>query len=184
MKKEKLLNIPNAITTSRVVITLFIIVSSIVNPNLMNIVIAFIIGMLTDFFDGFIARRHETTTEFGRRFDMIADRFLMIATVIVTIIILAEMQKINHIQQILMILAREIIATPFLAYTFVTQKTTLPHARLIGKVTTFMQGVTFPMIILSLYYQLFAISSYFAILTGVIGLVSGFFYIKDTMVTS
>ena len=50
----------------------------------------------------------------------------------------------------------------------------VPKVKKIGKLMTFMQAITFPMILLQLNFSI-----YFAIVTGLIGLFSGIEYIKD-----
>ena len=71
---------------SRVIITFFVVYFIFNNYDIIYIVVAFVLGMITDFLDGQIARRFNSVTEFGRKFDIIADRILMIATVLAIII--------------------------------------------------------------------------------------------------
>jgi CDP-diacylglycerol--glycerol-3-phosphate 3-phosphatidyltransferase len=82
MEKENIFNIPNALTLIRILITFPLIYLIFTDASILYIALIFIIGMLTDFFDGFIARNFNLKTEFGRKFDMFADRILMIGTAV------------------------------------------------------------------------------------------------------
>ena len=77
-KKENIWNIPNTLTFLRVIITFATLYCIFAQYSLTLVAILFAVGMITDFLDGQIARRFNMTTEFGRQFDIIADRFLML----------------------------------------------------------------------------------------------------------
>ena len=149
--------------------------------SIISIVITFTLGMLTDFLDGQIARRFKLTTEFGRKFDMIADRFLMISTVVGLIFYYTYLNLLDHwhIIQIFMIMSREIITFPFALILILSGKE-IPHAKFIGKLTTFLQGFAFPCVILSIYFHTFTyISPVIAIATLVVGIFSAATFVKD-----
>lgn len=179
-KEENIWNVPNTLTFIRVIVTFVIIFSIFAHAGLVTIAILFIIGMITDFLDGQIARRFNMVTEFGRKFDMIADRMLMVSTAVALIFYFNDQGLLgrDHILQIILILSREIIAFPFAIVAFVANRP-IPHARFIGKLTTFMQGVTLPAILLSTTYAVFNFSIYLAILTSLIGAISAFTYVND-----
>ena len=113
-KDENIWNVPNTLTLMRVLITFITIYFIFAGYGVVTIVVLFVIGMLTDFFDGQIARRFNQTTEFGRRFDVVADRFLMVGVALAFIINygLAGTLTRYHILQILMITSRELIGLP------------------------------------------------------------------------
>ncbi len=180
---ENIYNIPNALTLLRVFITFITIYFIFAGYSIQIIIGLFIAGMLTDFFDGQIARRFNMKTEFGRKFDMIADRFLMIGTAFAFIVNLALLRFLtqDHILQIIILLSREFIAAPVALAGFIAGKA-IPRAKPIGKATTVLQAVTFPMIILHIYYPLaFGISALFVVVTGIVGVLSGFTYILDIL---
>ncbi len=181
--KENIWNIPNILTFFRIIIAFLTVFLIFADFNIFYIISAFMIGMLTDFFDGQIARRFNLKTEFGRKFDMIADRILMVGVGLASIIKLSllEISPVSQILQIFLILSREIIAfVAILAALITKRKIPIPQVRFIGKATTVMQAITFPMILLSMFYTLFSFSLYFAFITGFIGLISSFCYINDT----
>ena len=181
MKKEKIVNIPNFLSISRIVIALIIILG-IFYFQVKTIAILFIIGMLTDFFDGQIARRFNMKTEFGRKADMVADRILMIGTALAFILRVISDGNLdnNFVLQMILILTRDIIALPFAIFWMFSGKT-MPHANKFGKATTFFQGIAFPALILSLYYPVFSFSIYFAIATSLIGMFSAITFIREVI---
>jgi len=77
----KILNIPNALVMLRILLVPFIVafLYSERSALLAASLILFIIAALTDFIDGYIARKHNMETTFGTVFDPIADKFLVLA---------------------------------------------------------------------------------------------------------
>lgn len=174
-KREQTLNIPNTLTTLRVIITLIILYGIFSGFKLTLLAVLFIVGMLTDWLDGSIARRFNKKTRFGRKFDMIADRFLMIGTAGGVLIAYFLFGTISSYQfyQILAILSREIVGFPFLIIGLFLGNVT-PKARIIGKATTVLQAITFPAILLSLSFSI-----YLTIPTLLVGFTSGVAYAWD-----
>jgi len=177
--KENIYNIPNFLTALRVVITFLIVYLVFAGFEIRYVVTAFIIGMLTDFFDGQIARRFDMKTEFGRKADMIADRLLLAGTVIALVVKFSSEGLIDksHYLQIFLILAREILCLPF-GIVLLTSGKDMPHANIWGKTTTALQGFIFPIILLSIFYPVFSFSIYLSILTGIVGAISAFTFIS------
>ncbi|UKS54507.1 CDP-diacylglycerol--glycerol-3-phosphate 3-phosphatidyltransferase [Mycoplasma feriruminatoris] len=93
--KQKTINLPNILTTIRIVLVPVIIVLLLVDHYMNNEFFTnfsrvcwyisgaiFIIASLTDFLDGWIARKYNLVTNFGKFFDPIADKLLVNATLI------------------------------------------------------------------------------------------------------
>lgn len=179
-RKKNLWNIPNALTAVRIVLTFVILYFIFARFPFTYVVVSFVIAMLTDFFDGQIARRFKMETEFGRKFDIIADRFLMISVVLGLLLSSFNGGLLSkwHTAQIFMILSREILTAPFALLMLLARKP-LVHARFIGKFTTFLQGFALPCLLLSVDYKFFSFASYLSILTGIVGIVSAVVYISD-----
>lgn len=83
------LNLPNILTLLRLVLSPLLLPICLVNylpynNFFVNILLAllFLVLSLTDFLDGYIARKYNLETEFGRAIDPIADKFLVISTLI------------------------------------------------------------------------------------------------------
>ena len=97
------MNLPNKITISRIVISILIIIlllfpfdaTGLAMPKIfvnetivvdIKYIIAgifFIIASLTDFLDGFLARKYELVTDFGKMIDAIADKVLVNSVLII-----------------------------------------------------------------------------------------------------
>ena len=84
-KKEKLFNIANILSISRFIILPYFIYKIYIykinpsNDNLIHLVLLVVIVGLTDFFDGFLARRLKQQTRFGHFIDPICDKFFSIS---------------------------------------------------------------------------------------------------------
>lgn len=178
--KENIWNVPNLLTFSRIVITFITIYFIFASFHIAFVIVSFVVGMITDILDGQIARRFNLKTEFGRQFDMVADRFLMVGTALAFMIKFSAdgIMGRGQLLQIFLIMSREIITCP-VAMISVFMTAGIPQARFFGKLTTVMQAVAFPLILLGIFYPVFSFSIYFAIITCIIGFVSGIHYIND-----
>lgn len=111
-------NLPNRLTMFRVIlipIIIFSMFSVLVNyewaqqhTKLLNYVAAwtFVAASITDFLDGFIARRKNIVTVFGSFLDPIADKFLVISA----LIMLQAMNRVNVLLVLILVL-REMYIT-------------------------------------------------------------------------
>ena len=114
MKKEKmkkreliLFNFSNFLTLLRVILA-FVVVSLIfTKENVILIVVVFSIAAITDFFDGMLARKFGWETEFGRRADMIADRFLWVGTALAFLVSFGLEGRLGWINCIQLILIKQ-----------------------------------------------------------------------------
>jgi cardiolipin synthase len=176
-QQENIWNVPNFLTLLRVLITFVIIYMIFQDKPLLTIAIIFTVGMITDALDGYIARKYNQKTEFGRKFDMIADRFLLIGTVISIVISNLSTGYFNHydLKLIALVLSREIISFPFAIILFYSTPS-IPQVRVIGKIVTVLQSISFPMVLLK-----WDIAIYFAGITSIIGLVSAGYYVYDSI---
>jgi CDP-diacylglycerol--glycerol-3-phosphate 3-phosphatidyltransferase len=174
-------NIPNFLTISRLILTFVLIHMIFVGRDIILIMIVFVVAALTDFFDGQLARRFNWTSEFGRKADMIADRFLWVGTALAFFISFSVKGILNwtHTLQLFLIMSRELISAPFVVVAFFSGNP-VPQARYIAKVTTFLQGFALPLIILSIFYPAFAWAAWpISIACCVTGIMSGLYYLQD-----
>ena len=105
---EQSLNLPNILTFTRILLVpLYIVLFSDQSPErAMAAAAVFGIAAFTDLLDGYLARKHAQVTTIGRLLDPIADKFLVIAG----LVLLVQVQKIEAWIAITMI-AREIGVT-------------------------------------------------------------------------
>ncbi|MBS3083232.1 CDP-alcohol phosphatidyltransferase family protein [Candidatus Pacearchaeota archaeon] len=183
--KNILKHIPNFLTISRVFLTFVIIYLIFTKADIRTTITIFAIAALTDWLDGQLARKFKWESEFGRKADIIADRFLWVGTALAFIIAFGMSGNLGWIQgmQILFIMSREIITAPFAVAYFMSGKS-IPHAAYIGKLTTFVQGFALPALILSIYYLTWTfISIPLSIACLILGSISAKHYIKQTSAT-
>lgn len=85
-KKGIIRHIPNALTVGRLVLTVILLWLIIYAPTtgedkpanlLLGVFILFVVTGLTDVVDGYLARKFEVTSKFGRMVDPLADKFLV-----------------------------------------------------------------------------------------------------------
>ena len=111
-------NLPNRLTMFRVILIPIILVSLFLNLSSSNFVInhirtinyiaawTFVIASITDFFDGYIARKKNIVTVFGSFLDPIADKFLVISS----LIMLQALGRV-HVLVVLILVLREMYIT-------------------------------------------------------------------------
>lgn len=173
--KEKIVNVPNAITLLRVIGTPLLVYILLSDYSSWFKASAFLVFALSDMLDGYIARNFNQTTKFGAKFDMLADR-LFFSAAIITILIKLFIEDFYLFSPYLMLLllSREIIALPIAAYMFFT-KTPFVKAKFTGKLTTFLQGAA-----ITAFLAEFDFSIYLIIATGISGIYAGITYWKDS----
>ena len=104
------MNLPNRLTISRIILT-FIFIFFISQNGLIPMTIAtlvFIIASLTDYYDGYVAKKYNMHSDFGKLMDPIADKFLILAAFLAFV----RMQIVED-WMVLLILGREIVVTGF-----------------------------------------------------------------------
>ena len=109
--------------------------------------ILFFISSITDFFDGFLARRYGIESEFGAFLDLIADKILVIS-VLVWLIFIFSNQALTIIS--ILIILREIIITSFRYYLVLNNADAdLIKVNNYGKLKTAFQFFSILLLILS-----------------------------------
>lgn len=133
------LNFPTILTLSRIILIPIFIFTVYANPLFGAFI--FIIASLTDFLDGYLARRSGEITKFGIILDPIADKFLVISALIV----LVDMARIPAWIAIV-IIVREFMVTGLRVVAL--SKDILIPAEIGGKIKTFIQIVAIICLIL------------------------------------
>ncbi len=104
------LNLPNSLTVSRLVLTaVFVVGFMLGTQNGYGIALfAFVVAAITDFLDGYLARRMGLVTSLGKLLDPIADKIL---TASAFIFLCANEQRLCPVWVVVVILAREFLVT-------------------------------------------------------------------------
>ncbi len=78
------MNLPNKLTLMRVILVPFFVAAALIDfPYHYFVALAiFIIASVTDFFDGYLARKHNLVTNFGKFLDPLADKVLVVAALV------------------------------------------------------------------------------------------------------
>lgn len=145
-------NIPNIITMLRVLIIpllVFTILSTSKNLNLLALIF-FVIASLTDYFDGFLARRMSIESDFGRMLDPIADKLLIICTLI-ALMINETIVGISLIPAFI-IISREIFISGLREYYSSQENNIKINVSYLGKLKTAIQMLSLALLILSLSF--------------------------------
>ena len=76
------MNLPNALTIGRIAITPLVAVLPFVNGSTVRAIafLLFVIAAVTDYIDGYLARRENLITELGKWLDPLADKLLLLGT--------------------------------------------------------------------------------------------------------
>ena len=186
------LNLPNKLTILRIIMSLIIIIILLfpfdmaglnfpklfVNASLVMDIkyiiagVLFILASITDFLDGYIARKYNMITDFGKLMDAIADKILVNSV----LIILASSGFIHPVIAVIVILRDTVVNSIKMC---AASKGKVVAAISSGKLktATLMVGIT-----LTLFYNLpfellnLKVSDFLLILAAVLSLVSGIQY--------
>jgi len=98
------LNLPTILTLSRIFLIPFFVLSVYNHPVIGALV--FSVASITDFLDGYLARRSGQVTKFGIIMDPLADKFLVVSALIV----LVDMERVSAFVAIILIV-RDFLVT-------------------------------------------------------------------------
>jgi CDP-diacylglycerol--glycerol-3-phosphate 3-phosphatidyltransferase len=135
--------LPNWLTFLRLaLIPIFVVV--LIEPSRSNLNLAaiiFVCAAITDYADGILARRYAAITDFGKLFDPLADKILVMAA-LVMLVALRDERCVSFVPGwlVVLILARELWITGLRA--FAAKDGTIVAAKAGGKVKSFLQMVS------------------------------------------
>ncbi len=192
------MNLPNKLTVLRVIMIPMVMVCYMVDAIPFGKIIAlalFVIAAATDFLDGYIARKYNLVTDLGKFLDPIADKLLVITTLIM-IVVDGTIPAPWGLIVLAIIISRELIIDAF--RLIASTKGIVMAADIFGKAKTMVQCWTMPLCILlaflngvtkvqgTLGLDIFAIVCYVLIgLSTVLTVISGVNYIvKNKQVIS
>ncbi len=143
-------HLPNILTILRLIACPILIYLFIFGTYL-TILIVFMLACLTDFFDGYLARKENLKTSLGKYLDPIADKVLII-TMCIILIINKDILGLHKLAFYIIIL-REIIIT-FLRLNLDNENKSIEVSKL-SKYKTFMQMVAIGSILIYHNFELF-----------------------------
>ena len=139
--------------------------------------LVFIIAAITDWFDGFLARRWNQTSAFGAFLDPVADK-LMVAG---ALLVLVHLQRVDHFIAFI-IIGREIAISALREWMAQIGASRSVAVSSIGKIKTAAQMIAIPMM---LYYDTLwgmidtrVLGFYLMILAAVLTVWSMFYYLR------
>lgn len=186
IKDEIILNVPNSITLLRLVLVFVFIYMLFMNYSRISLLIVFAIAAISDWFDGYFARKLNQKTQLGARLDQVIDRVFTGCIFIAMIIFLIlnsknpaedifRLSPTNIFLLLFLSVSREMIGLPGFIIAIIRNKDPY-QVRYIGKVTTFIQGFAFAAIILQVNWAI-----YLVIPTCVVGVIAGFDYLRYSL---
>ena len=176
-------NLPNVLTISRIVLLAPLLIMIYLPNDQLNLisVILFILIALTDFFDGFFARRQNVMSEFGKMLDPIADKLLVVGVLIV-LMIKGTIEDLT-ILPALLIIFREIFISGLREFAANRNSYASIDVSQVGKLKTAIQMLSLLLILSSLVLKnltiLLNIGIIFLWISMVLALISGYKYYKS-----
>ena len=148
------MNLPNKITLFRMFLIPVLVVIDLI-PSLKEIeyfgyltlaniimVVIFLIGAISDFFDGYLARKHNLVTSFGKFMDPRADKLLVFAA----LILLLKQNNVLAPWVVIVMLGREFVVSGL--RMLAAEKGKVIAAGLLGKIKTNIQFLLIVLLLL------------------------------------
>ena len=176
-KKE---NIPNLLTLARIVIIpIFIVITAITSSFIWHIIAAgiFAVASLTDYLDGYLARKWHVVTNFGKFADPLADKMLVMSAFIMLVGL-----KLAPAWVIAIIICRELAVTGLRLLLVETGGQVLAAA-MPGKIKTFTQMIAIILLfchMMLLGYIFLYICLFFTVYSGYDYFKGASYLFKDT----
>lgn len=139
------MSLPNILTLSRIFFAVIIVWLLLLNSLAGNVgaAVFFVIASITDFYDGYLAKKHGLTSDFGKLMDPIADKVLMLSIFVV----LANIGMVAW-WMVVLIALREIVVT--VDRLIMMRQGIVLAAEQLGKIKTVFQILTVAVILIYL----------------------------------
>lgn len=138
------LNLPNTLTMIRIIMIPVFIVAYFLNFNghALTAALIYVTACFTDFFDGYLARKNNLVTNFGKFIDPIADKMLIACSLIAICVTEPLVQPVNTYRILIavctmVIISRELMISVF--RTIAADKGIRLAADMMGKFKTLVQ---------------------------------------------
>ena len=177
------LNVPNLLTWLRImmiplVIGVFYVPEVWLSSWHQNLIatILFIAAAITDWLDGYLARRLNQMSAFGAFLDPVADKLMIAAALIV----LVELGRLNAVIAVV-IIGREIAVSAMREWMAKIGQSKSVAVNLLGKVKTISQMIAVPMLLYHDRISVFnpqRVGTWLMYLSALLTLLSMFYYLK------
>lgn len=136
-QKEKFWTTPNMLSLSRIPLSI-IFVTLLLNNKLILAITTLALIALTDFLDGYTARKLKQTSKIGEMLDQISDKISILAVLVILFI------ELKLPAYILLILTRDVIVVIFATTIYLKKKIrgVIIKPSIYGKIVTTLQFVT------------------------------------------
>jgi len=178
------MNVPNFLTWLRIIaIPLLIAIyyapghwMSMPDRNLIATVL-FVAAAITDWLDGYLARRLNQQSAFGAFLDPVADKLMVAAA----LMMLVELDRVNALVAVV-IVGREIAISALREWMAKLGEAKSVAVNYLGKIKTTSQMIAIPMLLyfdpIGPWFQPFRVGTWLIYLAAVMTLVSMFYYLK------
>ena len=173
-------NIPNSLTLIRILLIPLIVFLFLLNKENYRLLIfsLFLLATITDYLDGFFARYMKQVTSFGEFLDPVADKLLVIITLI---LLITENQNIFFLVPVLIIITREFLVIAIRQRLAEVGDNVKLSVLLISKIKTTIQLIS--LLLLLFKFPLFGIDIYqlgihLLQIASFLTLISFFYYVK------
>lgn len=142
------MNFPNFLSITRIllIIPIILLLEQETSISYYLALLIFVIASLTDFLDGFIARKNNQSTSLGALIDLLADKLLVC-------LVLLWILKLNPILSfaipISIIISRELVISSVRQFISENKKSIVLNVSFIGKTKTFLQLISIGCLIVS-----------------------------------
>jgi CDP-diacylglycerol--glycerol-3-phosphate 3-phosphatidyltransferase len=177
------LNVPNVLTWLRivmipVVVAVFYVPESVVPAHSQNLVatVLFTVAAITDWFDGWLARKLGQTSEFGAFLDPVADKLMVAAA----LIMLVELNRVIAPIAVI-IIGREIAISALREWMAKLGEGKSVAVNLLGKIKTAAQMIAIPLLLYHDPIRAFdpqALGTILILFAAALTLFSMFYYLK------
>ncbi len=144
-------NIPNALTWARIVmiplvLAVFFLPAEVLSPHHQNVTACalFVVAAVTDWFDGWLARRMNVTSAFGAFLDPVADKLMVCAA----LVLLVWLDRCNVLLAFI-IIGRELTISALREWMAQLGKSRSVAVSFIGKLKTTAQMTAIPLLLFS-----------------------------------
>ena len=175
-------NLPNSLTLLRIILIPLIVILFVSNDesNRYLAFLLFLIASVTDYLDGLLARYMKQQTNFGEFLDPVADKLLVIITMI---LLISENQEILFMIPVLVIVTREFLVIAIRQRLAEVGENIKLSVILISKIKTAIQLISLLLLLYKYPFLGYDTYSYGIILLQVsafLTLISFFYYVKKS----